>query len=133
MPEPLHTLLRMLHVGGGWLAFGIAPVALLAPKGGRRHILAGRCFVIAMGSGITAGLILAMVDGAIGLLLFGLVTTFFLGTGYLAPRIGRGSHGSYRLDRILPVVGALASLGLVFDGWEKGTGLVLDRKSGGEG
>ena len=100
MAEPLYTtILQHLHVGGGWLAFGAAPVALLALKGSRRHILAGRCFLLALTTGITAGLTLAAIDGAVGLISFGLLALFLLGAGYLAPRIGRGSSSSYRLDR----------------------------------
>jgi len=38
-PDPFYLpILRALHVGGGWLAFACAPVALLTPKGGRRHM-----------------------------------------------------------------------------------------------
>jgi hypothetical protein len=34
MAEPSYTtILQGLHVGGGWVAFGAAPVALLALKG----------------------------------------------------------------------------------------------------
>jgi hypothetical protein len=34
MAEPSYTtVLQGLHVGGGWVAFGAAPVALLALKG----------------------------------------------------------------------------------------------------
>jgi hypothetical protein len=49
MVEPWYTpVLQGLHVGGGWLAFGAAPLALLAVKGSRRHVLAGRTFLLAM-------------------------------------------------------------------------------------
>lgn len=117
MAEPFYTtLLRVLHVGGGWLAFGAAPIGLLALKGGRRHVLAGRCFLLSMTTGITAGLVLAVIDRAIGLFFFGLLALFLLGTGYLAPRIGRGSRRCYRWDRVLIGVGALGSLGLIGDG-----------------
>ncbi len=123
MAEPFHTILRVLHLGGGWLAFGVAPLALLARKGGRRHILAGRCFILAMAMGITAGLLLSVIrpDPVIGLFLFGLVTLFFIGTGYLAPRVGRGSRASYRWDRVLTTLGALASLGMIGDGLQDAT------------
>jgi hypothetical protein len=117
MVEPLYTrILQGLHVGGGWLAFAAAPVALLALKGGRRHILAGRCFLLALTVGITAGLALSAIDGAVGLFFFGLLTLFLLGTGYLAPRIARGSRACYRWDRALTAVGAIGSLGLIRSG-----------------
>jgi len=117
MAEPLYTtVLQGLHVGGGWLAFGSAPIALLARKGSRRHIVAGRCFVLALTVGITAGLLLATIDRAVGLFFFGLLTLFLLGTGYLAPRIGRGSRSCYRWDRVLTAVGAIGSLGLIRSG-----------------
>jgi hypothetical protein len=114
MAEPVYTtVLQALHVGGGWLAFGLAPVALLAHKGSRRHVLAGRGFLLALTTGITAGLILATLDRAVGLFFFGLLTLFLLGTGYLAPRIGQGSQSCYRWDRALTAVGAIGSLGLI--------------------
>ena len=114
MAEPIYTpILQALHGGGGWVAFGAAPIALLASKGGRRHIIAGRCFVVALTVGITAGLVLATIDGAVGLFYFGLLTLFLLGSGYLAPAIGRGSRAAYRWDRVLTVVGAIGSLGLI--------------------
>jgi hypothetical protein len=117
MAEPAYTtILQALHKGGGWLAFGAAPLALLVRKGSRRHIFAGRCFVLALTGGITAGLLLATIDRAVGLFFFGLMTLFLLGTGYLAPRIGRGSRSSYRWDRALTAVGAIGSLGLIRDG-----------------
>lgn len=121
MAEPFYTnVLRAVHVGGGWLAFGLAPLALLAVKGGRRHVVAGRWFLLSMTTGITAGLVLAVLDRAIGLFFFGLLMLFFLGTGLLAPRIGRGSRGCYRWDRALTAVGAVGSLGLVGDGLSEG-------------
>jgi hypothetical protein len=118
MVEPLYVrILQGVHVGGGWLAFGAAPLALLAVKGSRRHILAGRCFVLAMTPGIATGLTLATLDGAVGLFFFGLLALFLLGTGYLAPRIGRGSRSCYWWDRALTVVGMIGSLGLIRDAW----------------
>jgi hypothetical protein len=117
MAEPVYTtILQALHVGGGWLAFGSAPIALLARKGSRPHIVAGRCFVLALTVGISAGLLLATIDRAVGLFFFGLLTLSLLGTGYLAPRIGRGSRSCYRWDRALTVIGVIGSLGLIRSG-----------------
>jgi hypothetical protein len=57
MPEPMYSVFRVLHPGGAFLAFAAAPVALLAIKGGRWHILAGRVFTLGMVVGATAGLL----------------------------------------------------------------------------
>ena len=54
MTEPYYTTLRALHMGGVWLAFAVAPVVLLARKGGHRHIIYGRCFLLAFTVGIMA-------------------------------------------------------------------------------
>jgi hypothetical protein len=118
MVEPFYTMCRVLHVGGGWLAFAAGPLTLGAVKGSRRHILAGRCFVLSMGTGVTAGVLLSVFrpQPQVTLLLLGLLALFFIATGYLAPGIGRGSRGGYRWDRALTVVGLLASLGLVYRG-----------------
>jgi hypothetical protein len=134
MPEPVYTtVLQALHVGGGWLAFGLAPVALLVQKGSRRHVWAGRCFLLALTSGITAGLVLATIDRAAGLFFFGLLTLFLLGTGYLAPRIGRGSRSCYRWDRALTAVGTIGSLGLIGTGLTGETSLWEGLSFGGLG
>jgi hypothetical protein len=134
MVEPWYTpVLQGLHVGGGWLAFGAAPLALLAGKGSRRHVLAGRTFLLAMTPGIIAGLALATMDGAAGLFFFGLLALFLLGTGYLAPRIGRGSRSSYHWDRALTAVGALGSLGLIYEAWIGDTALWEGLSFGGLG
>jgi hypothetical protein len=118
MVEPFYTVFRVLHVGGALLAFAAAPVALLAIKGGRYHILAGRCFTLGMGVGATAGVLLSAIrpDPVFGLFFLGLATLFATGTGYLAPQVGRGSRRHYLWDRVLTVVGILASVGLIGDG-----------------
>lgn len=118
MVEPFYRVCRVLHVGGGWLAFAAGSLAVAAVKGGRRHILAGRCYAVSMTIGVTAGILLSVfrTDLQITLLFQGIVTLAFLGTGYLAPRIGRQSRGSYRWDRVLTTVGLLASLGLLRQG-----------------
>lgn len=134
MAEPVYTtILQALHVGGGWVAFGSAPIALLVRKGSRRHIVAGRCFVLGLTVGITAGLLLATIDGAVGLFCFGLLTLFLLGSGFLAPRIGRGSRSCYRWDRALTAVGAIGSLGLIRSGLTGDTALWEGLSFGGLG
>jgi hypothetical protein len=115
MPEPMYSVFQVLHPGGAFLAFAAAPLALLAIKGSRWHILAGRVFTIGMAVGAGAGVLLAVYreEPAISLLLLGLLALFFTGSGYLAPRIGRGSRASYRWDRALTVVGIIASVLLI--------------------
>jgi uncharacterized membrane protein len=123
MDEPFYSVCRLLHGGGGWLAFAIGPFALRTVKGSRSHTLAGRCFVVCMGIGIAAGILLASIrpDFVRDLFLLGLITLFFLGTGYLAPHIGRGSRLSYRWDRMLTLVGLLASVALIGYGVQQTT------------
>jgi hypothetical protein len=119
MVEPFYTVCRALHVGGGWTAFAAGTVALIAEKGGRRHIVAGRCFGLSMAIGVTAGILLSIFrpDIQTTLLLQGIVTLVFLATGYLAPRIGEQARGGFGLDRVLTAIGFLASLGLIHQGW----------------
>lgn len=117
MTEPYYTVFRFLHPAGAFLAFAVAPVVLLTAKGGRRHIIAGRVFVVGMLVGMTAGVLLAGIRSpdppAWSLFYLGLLGFFFTLTGYLAPRIARGSRGAYRWDRVLTIVGILASLALI--------------------
>lgn len=116
MPEWLYVTLRFLHRGGWLIAFLAAPVALLSGKGSRRHMLAGRVSALGMATGATAGILLALIrtDGpVVSLALMGFLAAFFITTGFLAPRIARGSRTGYRWDRGLTVVGILASLALI--------------------
>ena len=117
MPEPFYTILRFLHPAGAFLAFAVAPIVLVTAKGGRRHMLAGRIFVVGLLIGAPAGILLAWIrfpDPPVwGLLFLGLLALFFIIAGYLAPRIARGSRVAYRWDRALTIVGVLASLSLI--------------------
>ena len=117
MTEPYYTILRFLHPAGAFLAFAVAPIVFLTTKGGRRHIIAGRVFIVGMLLGMTAGLLLAGIRSpdppAWGLFYLGLLGLFFTATGYLAPRIARGAHGAYRWDRLLTIVGFLGSVALI--------------------
>ena len=116
MSEWLYQTLRFLHPGGWLVAFLAAPVALLSAKGSRRHILAGRLSAAGMATGAGAGLPLALIrtDGVVvDLALMGSLAAFLITAGYLSPRISQGSISAYRWDRVLTVVGILASLGLI--------------------
>jgi hypothetical protein len=64
MPEPMYSVFRVLYPGGAFLAFAAAPVALLAIKGGRWHILAGRVFTCWRSSSPGAGTWLPASDWA---------------------------------------------------------------------
>jgi len=123
MAEPYYTVLRGFHMWGDWLAFAVAPVVLCSRKGGRRHILYGRCFLVSYIVGITAGLLLAAIrsEPIMDLSIFGWMTLFFLGSGYLAPRIARGSLPGYRWDRVLTVIGAVASGWMIVEGMKYAT------------
>lgn len=120
MADWLHASLRSLHVGGAYLAFAAAPLALLAIKGSRRHILAGTCFALGIGISAAAGVALTFPPD-IPLLARALVVVFLAGTGYLAPRIGRGSRAGYGWDRALTAIGGIASVGLLYDGLSRFT------------
>jgi hypothetical protein len=118
--DTLHALLTFTHIAGGLLAFIVAPLALFAIKGSSRHIVTGRCFALGMGTAAVAGIAVTPWDN-LGLLLLGFLLFYFTGSGYLAPRIGRGSRTSYRWDRLLTAMGLLASLGLIVDGLRHAT------------
>ena len=116
MTDLVHAVFRVLHMVGGFLAFAAAPLALLAVKGSRRHILAGRFFTIGMGMAAASAILLSVMRPQLFLFLLGLLSVSFIGTGYLAPRIGRGSQSGYRWDRVLTTLGGMTSLGLLGDG-----------------
>jgi hypothetical protein len=109
MSDSLHAILRSLHMTGALLAFAGAPLALLAVKGSRRHVVAGRAFVGGMALLVPMGLTVDPPD--LGAILTGIQLLFFVGTGFLAPRVARGSRSGRRWDRGLTAVGMLASVG----------------------
>ena len=115
MADLVRAVLRVLHMVGGFLAFAVAPLALLAVMGGGRHLLAGRFFTIGMGMATVSAVLLSVIRPQPFLFFLGLLGLFFTATGYLAPRIGRGSRPAYQWDRVLTVVGGISSLGLVGD------------------
>jgi hypothetical protein len=117
VPESIHNLLSATHVAGGVFAFVAATLALLATKGSRAHLLAGRCFVLGMAFAAIPGVLLALSIGDnFGLLLYGLLALYLAATGFLAPRIARGSRAGYRVDRAVTVAGAFVSIGLIAEG-----------------
>ena len=117
MTEPYYTIFRFLHPAGAFLAFAVAPIVLVTAKGGRRHIIAGRIFIVGMLLGMTAGILLAAIRSpdppAWSLFYLGLLGLFFTVTGYLAPLIARGAHVAYRWDRVLTIVGIIAGVALI--------------------
>ena len=69
-----------------------------------------------MGMAAASAILLSVMRPQLFLFLLGLLSVSFIGTGYLAPRIGRGSQSGYRWDRVLTVLGGMAGLGFVSDG-----------------
>jgi hypothetical protein len=118
MPDWLYHTLRFLHPFGMFLAFAAAPIALGSTKGGRHHVLAGKVFAGGMVLGAVAGILMSLNHSppAYSLLYFGLITLFYLATGYLAPRIGRGSCTDYRWDRAATALGAAGSVAMIWHG-----------------
>src|SRR5262249_1218224 len=116
-------LLRMLHIAGGVIGFAVAPLALIAVKGSRKHVVAGRVFALGMAIAAIAGIALTLSVNrhAVGLLLQGFLLLFLTGVGYLAPRIGHGSRASYRWDRVLTALGGFSSAALMIEGLRSST------------
>ena len=112
MSDTLHAVIRTLHMTGAFVAFTGAPIALLALKGGRRHVLAGRAFVLGMWLVVPMGLIVRYPPDVESILI-GTLLFFFTITGFLAPRVAGGSAAAYRWDRALTATGSAASLGLL--------------------
>jgi len=118
MPDWLYHTLRFLHPFGMFLAFAAAPIALGSTKGGRRHVRAGQVFAAGMTLGAVAGIGLSLNHSppAYALLYFGFITLFYVASGYLAPRIGRGSVDDYRWDRAATALGVAASVAMIWYG-----------------
>jgi hypothetical protein len=142
-PERLRAFFRdvlrfpNVDAGHGWLIFTLPPAELAVhpvEEEAADAASAGGTELYLMCDDLDATVAeLRGLDRAVGLFFFGLLTLFLLGTGYLAPRIGRGSRSCYRWDRALTAVGTIGSLGLIGTGLTGETSLWEGLSFGGLG
>jgi hypothetical protein len=105
--------LLVLHVGGGIVGIGSGAAALLLPKGGRWHRLAGRVFFVSMLIMAGVGTAVSPFLPQLGNVVAGLFTIYLVSTAWMAVR--RKASGVGRLEVaafLLALVAAAA--GVIF-------------------
>jgi hypothetical protein len=106
----LWQILRYAHIAAGVLSFIVAPVALIAAKGGRTHKRWGMVYFVGMTFATLSATLLAVISGNTFLAFVGLFS-FYLGfSGYRA--IGKRRGGVRWFDWLIGSIVALAMLGM---------------------
>jgi uncharacterized membrane protein len=115
----LHHALIIIHVAGALIALVVAPVAMIATKGGRTHIFWGRVYFWAMF--VTNIFALALLYWRFNTFLFGVVVTSFYSslTAYRAIYRKRGQVTPY--DWSITTAALITGIALV--AWGALTGL----------
>ena len=76
------SILLIVHIAAGSIALLTAVVAIITAKGGRRHVLAGRIFAIAMTVIFLTALPLAILGSSIFLLLIAVFSFYLVFAGW---------------------------------------------------
>lgn len=82
-----------IHIGFGVLALVVAPIALILPKGDRRHARLGLSYVVGMAGVSVTTLILVVLKPNPFLLAVGLFSFYLVWSGWRAARLRRGATG----------------------------------------
>ncbi len=130
---PLLSILRVVHIAIGVLAFILLPVPLLTRKGSKRHVSFGRVYVWAMWALAATGIPLAaralFADGwgpranALFLFFVALLASETAWMGVRALRARRGDSATSRLDGVLPSLLLACSIAVGALGLARGVAL----------
>jgi hypothetical protein len=110
------TLLLAAHIGGGSIGVLSGFAALFAPKGGRIHRLAGKVFLVSMltMAGVAACVAPFMASQQWSNTIGGVVTGYFVLTGWAAARRPSGRLGWPEAAAVVAPLGVLGVIGLGF-------------------
>ena len=86
----MDKLLLALHIAAGNLALLAAAGAVIAPKGGRAHVWAGRAFTVGMTTIFLTAVPLALLRPSLFLLLIALFNFYLVAVGWLRARNRKG-------------------------------------------
>jgi uncharacterized membrane protein len=105
----------IIHIGAGSIGILGGYVAILAPKGGKLHRLAGNLFVVAMMVMGAAATFLAIRIHQRGNVAGGLLAFYLVGSAWITVRRKAGSTGRFEIAAflfVLAIVGAMAAFGI---------------------
>lgn len=93
MLDQIIRLVLWLHIGAGFIAFFVAPVALATRKGGTTHRKWGKIYFWAMTVSVLSSLLVAAYRPNVFLFLIGIFSFYLAFTGYRALRRKRPLDG----------------------------------------
>ena len=115
--ETLYKSLRILHIGAGMTAFFVAPVALLARKGGKVHAFWGNVFFWGMVAVVISAVPLTFLHPNIFLFLVAVFSFHLSWSGYRAVHRRRASHPERAAKTDLCFSAAMVLFYLALAGW----------------
>jgi uncharacterized membrane protein len=116
----LATLTLLIHIGSGFLALAVGPVAMIARKGGRLHRSAGKVFVWAMFAVVATAAGLALWNPNTFLLAIAVISFHLTFTGWRAATRHGARSGPGPLDWSVSGATLLFGVGLVIFGLAAG-------------
>ncbi len=115
--ETLYQTLRILHIGAGMTAFFVAPVALLARKGGKAHAAWGNVFFWAMAAVAASAVPLTFINPNVFLFLVAVFSFHLSLSGYRAVVRRRAADPARAAKVDLLVAAAMILFYLALAGW----------------
>jgi hypothetical protein len=109
-----YRLLLLVHIAAGHVALAAAVAALVAPKGARWHVHAGRVFALAMAAVFVTALPMTLLKPNLFLFLVAVFSFYLALTGWLRARNRRGAP--LRVERIAAGVMAPTALAMAVQG-----------------
>ncbi len=104
----------MLHAVSGFIAFGLAPVAMAAAKGSSLHRRAGKVYFYAMTVAAGSALLLATLRWNLFLLLIGIFSYYLVFSGYRAVMVKiRRSHDAGVIDWLAAAIMGVFGFGML--------------------
>ncbi len=118
MLDQMIRLVLWLHIGAGFIAFFVAPVALASRKGGTTHRKWGKIYFWAMTGSVLSSLLVAAYRPNVFLFLIGIFSFYLAFTGYRALRRKRplDGQGATTLDWAVASLTLAASLYMIAQG-----------------
>jgi uncharacterized membrane protein len=116
----LATLTLLIHIGSGFLALAVGPVAMIARKGARLHRSAGKVFVWAMFAVVATAAGLALWNPNTFLLAIAVISFHLTFTGWRAATRHGARSGPGPLDWFVSGATLLFGVGLIVVGLAAG-------------
>lgn len=109
----LITIFRFMHITAGFIAFFVAPVALISAKGGKTHRKWGLIYFWAMTAATSSSLPVALYRPNIFLFLVGIFSFHLAFSGYRSLKFKRENFSATWLDWLVSIMTGMTGLTLI--------------------